>query len=317
MPSDPAAPHFRVERLAPGVHAAVARTTGAALANSGIVDLGGATLVFDSTLTPRTGRLLARTAERLTGRAPAFVVNSHYHGDHIWGNGAFVGAHVVSTRTVRSNVIARSRGQFRSMRREVRHELPRLGHPRWPIERADVPQLRAWFRAVRDAPAELPIVPPDVTFNDELVLEGSRRAVHLLSYGGGHSPSDVFAYLPDERIAFVGDLALEGYHLSVGDGYPAEWVRILDRLRRLRPRTVLPGHGPVGTNRTIDRAARYLGDLLTLARRARARSIPSPEFVRTPIPEKYRSLRFTLMFPENLRRVYASLGPAGRRRSSK
>ncbi len=316
MPVDPTSRHLRLERLAPGVHAAVAVTTGAALANSGIVDLGGATVVFDSTLTPRTGRLLARTAERLTGRAPAFVVNSHYHGDHIWGNGAFVGAHVVSTRTVRANVIARSRGQFLSMRREVRRELPRLGHPRWPIERADVPQLRAWFRAVRDAPAELPIVPPDVTFTDELVLEGSRRSLHLLSYGGGHSPSDVFAFLPEERVVFAGDLALEGYHLSVGDGYPEAWVGILDRMRALRPRVVVPGHGRVGTGRTLDRSHEYLQDLLALARRARAHGTSARAFARTPIPEKYGALRFTLMFPGNLRRMYALLGPRRRRRAT-
>ena len=313
MVRDAASRHFHLETLAPGVHAAVAVPTGAALSNSGIIDLGGTTVVFDSTLTPATGRLVARAAERRTGRAPSFVVNSHYHGDHIWGNSAFVAAHVVATRTVRENVLERSRTQFDGMRKELPAELRMLRHPKWPFDSVDVPQLRSWFRGVLRTPATFPIVPPDVTFTDELVLEGSRRSLHLISYGGGHSPSDVFAFLPDERIAFVGDLALEGYHLSVGDGDPEPWVRILDRMRRLGPRTVVPGHGAVGTRRTLDRSRAYLRDLLAHARRARARGTPVDDLERSPIPAKYRALRFTFMYPGNLRRAYERLGARRRR----
>ncbi|MCI4365991.1 MAG: MBL fold metallo-hydrolase, partial [Thermoplasmata archaeon] len=78
--------HFQTERLAPGVFAAIATPSGFGLCNAAIVDLGGATVVFDSMLTPMAGADLARAATRCTGRPPTWVVNSHWHGDHIWGN---------------------------------------------------------------------------------------------------------------------------------------------------------------------------------------------------------------------------------------
>jgi cyclase len=302
--------HFRLERLAPGVHAAVATRDGFGLCNSGIVDLGGVTVVFDSMLTPMAGAALARAAERCTGRAPDWVVNSHWHGDHIWGNSAFANGHVVSTRRVREVVLRKSRRQFDDCRRQFPAELKQLRSPGPSIHPDDVRQLRSWFRGVLATPRSHRIVPPEVTFTDELVLEGSRRSLRLLSYGGGHSPSDVFGYLPEERVLFTGDLTMVGYHPSVGDGWPDAWVRILDRMRRLRVDSLLPGHGPVGSAKDLERGRRYLRDLTQIARAAVRRGSPLSELVRTPIPSRYRDWRFAMMFADNLRRTY-QLATAG------
>src|SRR5690348_9930601 len=82
----PTSPYFHLERLAEGVWAAiVARGTGA-WGNTGIVALGEKTLVFDTFLTPAAARDLRAAAEALSGQPVAYVVNSHYHMDHIHGN---------------------------------------------------------------------------------------------------------------------------------------------------------------------------------------------------------------------------------------
>jgi cyclase len=297
--------HFEIQRLAAGVYAAIAKRTGAGLCNSTIVDLGGETLVFDSMLTPMAGEDLARSAERLTGRKPAWVVNSHWHGDHIWGNGSFPGGHVVSTRKVREVVLRRSRQQFKDNRRQFPEELRALERPDSPISEVERVHLRAWFRGVLATPLPFQIVPPEVTFREELVLEGSRRSIHLLSYGGGHSPSDVFGYLPDEGILLAGDLLMEGLHPSVGDGWPDRWVRILRRVERLRPRQVVPGHGPIGDFGTIRRNREYLGELSRSAGVAVRRKLPLSEFLSgTRMPRRYRRWEFSFMYPDNLARAY-------------
>jgi len=314
MTSAPSSRHFRIERIAPGVHAAFARPDGYGLCNSGIIDLGGTTVVFDSMLTPMAGADLARTAERLTGRPPGFVVNSHCHGDHHWGNSAFVDAHVVSTGRTRDVIVQRGRPHFLAARREMARELVALDAPDSAYDPRDVPELRGWFRGVLAAPESLRIVSPDVTFSDELVLEGTRRELRLISYGGGHSPSDVFGYLPDERVVFAGDLALEGYHLSVGDGWPAEWGRILDRMRRLRVDRVVPGHGTLGDAGTLTRSREYLRMLERIVARARRERTSVAALRRTPIPSRYRAWRFSLMFPEALVRTHR-LARAARARS--
>ncbi len=304
--------HFRVEPIAPGVYAAIATPTGYGLCNAGIIDLGGTTVVFDAMLTPMAGADLARAAERLTGRRPTWIVNSHWHGDHIWGNSAFAGGHVVSSGRVRTEVLRRSRRQFRDCRRDFPAELDRLDGPDSRVAVADRPRVRGWFRGVLETPRPLRIVPPELTFEDALVLTGTRRSLHLITYGGGHSPSDVFGYLPDERIVLTGDLVMVGLHPSVGDGWPDRWERILARIEGLRPDRIVPGHGPTASGRWIHAERTYLGDLLNVARGAIRRHESLREAVRAPIPTRYRAWGFAFMFPENVARAFRLLGPRTR-----
>ena len=315
MGSGPSSRHFEIQRVAPGVHAAIATRTGFGLCNSAIIDLGGVTVVFDTMLTPMAGRDLARAAERLTGEKPTWVVNSHYHGDHIWGNSQFVASHVVSSRRVRDAVLERSHRQWSDDRRSYPQGLQALEGPDSSVGRVDRPQVRAWFRGVLSAPRALRIVAPEVVFEDELVLHGRRRSLRLLTYGKAHSPADVFGYLPDERILLTGDLALKGYHPSLGDGYPSAWVDVLEKMRRLRVETVLPGHGPLAGGRTVEWNLGYHRALRSAVARAVRRGVPGSKIAELPVPPPYGGLRFSFMYPENLRRVYRELRVRRRRRS--
>ncbi len=296
--------HFAIERIAPGVHVAIAKPAGAALCNSGIVDLGQQTLVFDSMLTPTAGEALARAARRLTGRSPDWVVNSHWHGDHVWGNASLLPAHIVSTRRVRSLIRTKSRRQFEACRREFPHELKALGRRDSTVPVAERLRLRAWFTGVLRAPRAMRIVPPDVTFEETLRIAGSRRTVELMTFGGGHSPSDVFAHLPEERLIFAGDLAMVGFHPSVTDGYPAPWSSILARMEQLRPEAVLPGHGTMGPGATLRTVRRYLEELTRLAAVALQRGVKLSQVRRIPIPSAYADWQFSFMFPDNIARAY-------------
>jgi len=288
---------------------------GFAMCNAGIVDLGDRTVVFDSMLSPMAGVDLARAAERTTGRPADLVVNSHWHGDHIWGNSAFAESHVVSTRRVRELIVRKSRTQWVNCRREFPKELARLEEPDSPILPVDRPWVRGWYRGVIQTPASHRIRPPMVTFENELVLEGSRRSLHLISYGGGHSPSDVFGYLPDERVLFSGDLTMVNLHPSVGDGWPDVWERMLVRMQRLRVDQVVPGHGPVGPGTVLAEERRYLHDLQRTVADAIRRGDTLREVRSLPVPERYHAWRASLFFPDNLAREYRLA--RARRRSTK
>jgi len=304
MPTVRGSPHFRVERLGPGVYAAMAAEKGYGLCNSGIVDLGGRTVVFDSMLTPMAGTDLARAAEKLTGRRPDWVVNSHWHGDHLWGNSAFSSAHVVSSRRVREVVFRKSQRQFDRCRREFPNELARLDDADSNVPPIDRPTLRGWFQGVIKTPTPLRIVPPDVTFEEELRLEGSRRSLRLVTHGGGHSPSDVYAYLEDERVAFCGDLVDVDQHPSVGDGWPRRWIRILDRIEELRIEHAVPGHGPIGGADAVGSTKTYLRDLERTVADGIRKGLSARSVRRLGIPERYRDWRYSIAYPENLARAY-------------
>lgn len=251
-------------------------------------------------LTPRAASALARAARRLTGRAPDFVVNSHYHHDHIWGNAAVNPLHVIATRRTRELLSRGGRERFLSIRRELRGELAKLDAPDSPMPERERPFFRGWFQGVLDMPISFRERAPDLTLDTEMTLHGTRRTLRLLTRGGGHSPSDLFGFLEDERITMLGDLVFTGMHPSVGDGYPREWIRILSAVRRLHPDRIVPGHGPVGTVRDVVRIQDYLRDLRRAVRHAEAVREPLGSI---PVPERYRSWTGRYFFPSNLARV--------------
>lgn len=84
----PESSHYDWQPLQDGILAAVMKPDGDSHAesNSGIVDLGDQTLVFDSSNTPRAARDLLAASLAFTGREPTFVINSHWHDDHVRGN---------------------------------------------------------------------------------------------------------------------------------------------------------------------------------------------------------------------------------------
>jgi glyoxylase-like metal-dependent hydrolase (beta-lactamase superfamily II) len=293
-----------LKELAPGVHAAVAIDGGYALSNSAIVDLGGATLVFDTGLTPRSARVLARTARRVTGRGADFVVNSHYHHDHIRGNQVFAKRRIISTNETWELIRTRAAEDVASSRKEAKADWENFRTGKTPTPRSDRPLLRGWLAGIVDSLPELELTLPNLTFDSELVLRGTRRTARVLSYGGGHSPSDAFVFLPDDRIAFLGDLLSNGYHPWLADGNPDTLVRILDRIRVLGPRTCLPGHGAPGGPRVLAAMREYVTSSQRLVDRHRRSHRPRKELAGIAIPEKFRRWKFGSFYPDTLEFLY-------------
>ena len=90
--------HFTLRQLADGVYAAIHQERGWAVSNAGLVDLGGETLLFDTFMTPAAAQELRQVAEELMQQPVTYVVNSHYHNDHIWGNQVFrANTEIIST----------------------------------------------------------------------------------------------------------------------------------------------------------------------------------------------------------------------------
>jgi glyoxylase-like metal-dependent hydrolase (beta-lactamase superfamily II) len=167
---------------------------------------------------------------------------------------------------------------------------------------------RGWFEGTLAVPRPFRPIAPDVTFEQELTIFGERRDLRLLSYGGGHSPSDVFAFLPEGNIASLGDLLSVGYHPSAGDGSPRAWAAMLARIRRLRVDRAIPGHGAVGGDADIRRIERYLGGLIRRARAARRAGLPPSQLIRTPPPKEFDGWTFAGFYADNLARAYVEAG---------
>lgn len=286
--------HFSLEEVAPGAWVALAGTTGACVSNAGIIDLGDRTLVFDTFITPAAGRDLRSAAEALTGRAVSTVVNSHHHGDHVQGNQAFTGAEIVSTTRTIELIAESTPNDLGAYAVELERRILTLDGAMLEVEgqgdrrvMADLALSRSKAESVLAALPHLTTTPPTISHAGEVIIEGSEREAHVISYGGGHTDSDTFVYLPDCSVVYAGDLLWVETHPWAGDGHPDEWVNIIFRLKALAPRTVVPGHGTVTTFEYARIFARYLTFVCDIVKQAEASSTAIVKLAETPIPPQY------------------------------
>ena len=115
--------HFVVHEVSGNVYAVIHSDGGWQIGNSGIIDLGDSTLLFDTGLTPQSARDLRDASVHLTGREPTYVVNSHYHNDHIRGNQCFPESKFISTSLTRELIDSKGRKEFESDRRHAKQQL--------------------------------------------------------------------------------------------------------------------------------------------------------------------------------------------------
>ena len=88
LPAQPY-PDFRIHPLAEGVYAAIHQPGGRAISNAGIIDLGDKTILFDVFLSPYATQALLDTIQELGLSPVKYVINSHYHNDHVRSNQIF------------------------------------------------------------------------------------------------------------------------------------------------------------------------------------------------------------------------------------
>ncbi len=273
--------HFRLERLAPGVYAAVAVAGAGAVANAGIVDLGGVTLVFDTFQTPQAARDLWRETVEVTGRPPAWVANSHWHRDHIRGNQEFPEATVLATRTTRELMAERAATTIRELKEsDPQVHLSRL--ERRLSEELDSERRRRLAEQIstaRETSLErnrLELRLPDKTFEARHEVKGFDRSCELIELGTGHTESDTILLLRKERIVFAADLVVVGSHPWLAHGDPTAWLAALDRLQELEARVVVPGHGPVAGPAEVEPIRGYIEELLRVAADDRMNPVDVP-----------------------------------------
>lgn len=266
----PAAQHFQLQAIAEGVFVAQPTLESGAACNAGIIDLGDQTIIFDSFLTPQAAAELLTVAEAISTSPIKLVVNSHYHSDHIGGNQVFSEAtNIVATSVTRTLMLEHLAQQLTTYQEKGTQRLVELekqvAGARKPAEKQEAQQALAQWRFLQQALPTWQVRLPNMTFDQRLLLYGRDRQVELLTYGGGHSQSDVILYLPAEKIAFMGDLLSVQCHPSLTDGDPGELPRILDLVNRLQPQILVPGHGPIGSRLDIQMMQQYLATMTETA----------------------------------------------------
>ena len=237
--------HFSVREVASGVYACVAGASQAAVGNAAIIDTGARTIVVDSFMTTVGAAELRLVAEQLTGRSVFMLVNTHWHGDHTFGNQVFEDVSIVATESTSRAIASDTTSDLEAYGAELDGAIASFEAMLKSDSQAEriVAERRLRRLAfLRDDVGIFRMTLPNVLISGELVVEDQRR-IEILTYGGGHTDSDVFVWVPDARVVVTGDLGFHGKHPRMVDAHPAAWAEILRRILALGPSTVIPGHG--------------------------------------------------------------------------
>lgn len=301
--------HFRLTKVAEGVYAAIAVPGTGSLGNAAIIDLGDATLVVDTFMSIQAARDLQNAAEHLTGRPVSYVFNTHWHGDHTFGNQVFAPAAqfiaTSRTREIMATLVKERVSQQLSKPEAIYQAIDELEEKMMQETDEKLKQEMEWEiasdRQYMEMLPELILTLPTLTFDQQMSIHGSKRTVELITFGGGHTQSDAFLYIPEERIAVMGDLVLSRHHPVMRYANPQEWLQILEQVEALGVDTIVPGHGEVGTLRQLQEVRGYIAEMLALVE----------EIVKNKgtingiaVPQAYRSWYFTGDFKTNLEVLY-------------
>jgi glyoxylase-like metal-dependent hydrolase (beta-lactamase superfamily II) len=305
--------HFDLVEISEGVYACIHKFGGKAISNAGIIDLGDGTLIFDTFLSPLVAAEIPEIVKKLGLPPIEYVVNSHYHNDHIRGNQVFSDDIQIISTSRTAQLIAEMEPQELAAEKEyapsqLEHYDSLMNAFAGDTLSREYKNLLLWqpyFETLVETNSIVETRLPDTYFEDEMIISGSKREVTLISMGRGHTDSDAVLYLPDEKILFASDLLFIEMHPYMADGHPDDLYLVLNKLLEMDVETVVPGHGPVGGPEDLE----ILVDYLKTANRAVADLIENggnqADISTIQIPEQFSDWWFESFYYSNLRFLYA------------
>lgn len=272
----------RFEKVGEGIYYATASGTMSVGANSPVFVTDTEAIVIDSGTSPAAGRALVQDVKAVTTRPIRFVIDSHYHYDHLFGNQVFGSdVQIIGHDHTRERLGVDTMQQYTFLTSVSPARLDalrqRIAAERNAADRATLERQLQVALDYREQVKETKQTPPNMTFDRTMTVFRGGRELRLLYLGRGHTDTDVVVYLPRERIVATGDL-MESVISYLGDSYPQEWIETLERLKALDFDTVLPGHGvPFKGKGKIEAFQGYLRDLVAQTTELRKQGLSAEE----------------------------------------
>ena len=224
---------FTIKSLGNNVFAAIAKPKSSAGSNSGFVIGDDGVVVIDTFQDAAAAKQLLAEIQKLTKLPVKFVINTHYHLDHVTGNAVFAqaGAVVIAHKNVRPWIHTENLKFFGA---------------------GIKPEQKAWIEG---------LYAPNLVYDSSVELFLGPRRI-LVRYFLGHTGGDSVVSVPDANVYFCGDLFWNKSLPNLIDASTEKWIASDLRMAAEAPKaTFVPGHGDVGTAAEVSAMAAYITDL--------------------------------------------------------
>ena len=308
----------RLTEVANGVY--LAQTTAPLFNSNALVIVNEEdVVVVDSHLTPAKARDLVASIKSVTTKPITTLINSHFHWDHAHGNQVFDdGVQIIGHEYTRMKLAGTplEETQYVIATAGNKATLARIREMLTNASEEDRPEIQKWFDLYSQQAEdwkEIAPIPPDTTLTARMTLFRGSREIQIHFFGRAHTGGDITIYLPAEKLAFTGDMMLQGPSF-LGDGYVDEWVETLENLKGLAFETIVPGHGNPFTDRDlIGHVQAYYADLWEKVAAMHEQGIPVADAARDVDMTNHAStlgIRRKGVDPQAVGRIYARLDGA-------
>ena len=254
MPPEPGSlPSRNFEKVTEGVYYATSTGSITTVSNAVVVVNDEDVLIVDPGVTAAAATALVADVKKLTNKPIKYVVDSHYHYDHAFGNQVFgpdvtiighdtvrrrlTGPAVLKQRTYLMNSTAAIASRFTQLKQQI-------AEAKDPKARAVYERQLVIHQQYADEQAKIRPTPPNNTLSRDMTLHRGSREIQIRFLGRAHTDGDVVVFLPKERMIATGDMITSALSYT-GDAFVSEWPATLEAVMALDFDTVLPGHGTV------------------------------------------------------------------------
>lgn len=285
-----ATPRHRMTKITDTIYRADAPGTPGINSTSWVFINDADVLVTDSEGSPASARSLLEGVKSVTDKPVKYLVDTHFHIDHAYGNAALPPDVTIIghdyTRKALTSSIARDGVTFRNFTTPMPGRIETLKQQ--VATEADAAKKATLQQQMAAAEATLavysgdfPLKAPNVTVSQSMSLWSGNKEFRILYLGHAHTAGDLVVYVPSERAAATGDIVFKATVGWQGDAFPNEHPATIEGLRPLNLEFLLPGHGDhvqgnaaIGT--AITNMQTYLRDEFSQTAEAKKKGL-SPE----------------------------------------
>ncbi len=237
--------------------------------NSTIIINDRDVIVFDATGSPTGARQIVNKIKELTDKPVRYLINSHGHGDHTLGNEEFIKAfpmcEIISRRETRKYMQApkgskgKNRGiayvyeysekeEFEKRVKYITGEIERVTKEAKPGYEKVVDNLTEYLEKDlelrRQEYSKLTVTPPTLTLEKEISIFRGEREIQILYLGKGDTTSDIWLYLPNEKILCSPDAIVNPIPYGFSR-HQIAWLETLKEVMNIEYDILIPGHGEI------------------------------------------------------------------------